>query len=293
MKFIIILVCLGLERFSGVGSLLKRFSWFNQYVELYKPLTHSNLITIGGGSLGILLIALPIPVIVAIIYCLLWSKLNGLISLLIGILVLLYCIGPKDLFQEVKAYQTALSSGDRETANKKIMSLVNGALPTDDKALAHMLTENIFIQANTRIFGVLLWFCIFGPFGALFYRMITLLRFEAEQVNSPFANLAKMTVLFQDVLDWLPVRFFTLGYTVVGNFSKSFAFWIDNVLTGTDANRELLIECPMQALGTSKEESLVAQNPFAENNSALEIIDRVLVVFMVVAAIFTLGAWVY
>lgn len=232
MKLLMILMCLGLERFLHAGTFLFRFNWFDWYLGKYHQMFGGANST-GRQYLEIILLVMPVALIIGAIYYISCHWMYGAFQVLVGTLTLLYCLGPEELYRQ------------------------------KDAALQDLLP-----QANQRIFAVLFWFALLGPVAAVIYRMVAL----ATQ-----ANVSKTTEVL-GILDWLPVRFFSLAFALVGNFVKTFSYWLDHVVTGYTYNRELLENCGRLAQGI-------------EENAPFGLIDRTLIVFIVVVAVFTLGAW--
>lgn len=248
MKLLIILLCLGLERFLHAGNYLCRFNWFSWYLEKFHRFLGG--MSVWRNYLEIVMVVSPLLVIASMVYCMGGYWLHGWFKLIIGAIILLYCLGPEDVFQHRDA-----------------------------------VVQNFFSQMNQRLFAVLFWFVLLGPVAAVLYRAVALLKQASLQTN--YANLAKPTDTLLSIFDWIPVRFFSLLFALVGNFVKAFGYWIDTLFVGWSKNHELIENCGRLAQGLEIDTQLTA-----ETKSAVEgLIDRVLIVFIVAVAAFTLGAW--
>ena len=91
MTFITLLLCLALERFLHRGNFLRRFNWFEQYVAKINDLTKDKEWT-QLHFIPLLLVILPIVVVIAAVYFLSAAFVHGLLTFLIGIGVLFYCL---------------------------------------------------------------------------------------------------------------------------------------------------------------------------------------------------------
>lgn len=292
MTLIVLLFSLALERYLNVGAMLKRFFWFEQYLNfLHVQFSQKPFWRKGNGTVAMAFVVFPLPIAVAFMSYLLEDVLNGLVSVLINVFVLLYCLGPEDLYQQVKAYTSATAENREVAQQQEAQILGSTTLPSGESQLARSLTHSLLWQINERVFGVLLWFVLLGPLGAVFYRMVVLLRQSAARNEGMYVFTASLITKCQDALDWLPTRLFSLGYALAGNFTKAFAYWIDNVISGTEKNHEMLVESGLIAMELSEETAPAAT--LQESTNLLAMFDRVLIVFLVVVAIFTLGSWLY
>lgn len=287
MKLVIILICLGLERYASIGSLLQRFTWFGSYVTwLRRTLTSESL---WRGMLGVSVVIAPILIIFAIIYFTVNDWLYGMLGFLISVFILLYCLGPNDLYHQLQQYFSAVDNKDLEQQAALQKSFLGSRIPKETDKANRAMTTAIFTKANERLFAVLFWFVLFGPLGAIFYRVLTLLRKKAEQTKTEFQTIVSAIQGLHALCDWVPVRLTTLVYTLVGNFTASFSYWIKHAIQGLKSSQKLLTKCSLLALGIIPDNTT---STIEENRNAMFMIDRALVVVLFIIAIFTLGAWI-
>jgi len=288
MKLIILLVVLGLERYFNVGSKLKRFCWFDSYLNRVHDMLGKQ--SWFNGLVGAILTLIPIPIVVTLVACLfsrLFHEMHGLVWVILSVVVLLYCLGPNDMYRQVCAYIDGQGKGPRETIGDIEDQMLDGASMSE----SHAMTKSIFWQANQSLFGVLFWFILFGMFGALFYRCTVLLRQASSKENSPFANQYGAAQQIQNILDWIPVRIFTLFFALVGQFNTSFTYWLENIVSGLANCRRFISEGGLISLGSVKAEK--GSQHVEEYRAALSLIDRALIIFLAIVALFTLGSWMY
>lgn len=287
MKLIIIILALVLERGLHAGQFLNRFIWFKHYLNLLrKKLEKSGL---WRGIIGVIFALLPILLITAIIYYSFCHVLWGLISGLIALLILFYCLGPADFYMLLSQYFIDQAKGDHEVAKTHLDTILpeHAAVTTEWN---RAVTKSIFCEFNKNVFAVLLWFVILGPLGALLYRLTCLIVEDASRPDSPNAALKEGAKTLQDLLDWIPVRLLSLIFALVGNFMHSFGVWVKTLWTSTDYNQEILTASGLRALDLQATDPQLAS--IDENKAAIGLIDRALVVFIVVIALFVLGRWV-
>ena len=85
----------------------------------------------------------------------------------------------------------------------------------------------------------------------------------------------------------MPARVISLGYALVGNFTRTFTFWLEQVVTGWQNNQILIEHSGRIAQGIEPTAELTVESAPA----AFALIERMLIVFIVAVALFTLGAW--
>ncbi len=186
-----------------------------------------------------LLIALPavlLPVLPVAWVCFWLSRqFFGVPYVALSIVLLLVSLGPRNLGEDVEDLVAALRGGDEEEGERLIKALTEHAPPDDSAARARAVSEAVFVQANNRLFGVIFWFVLLGPFGpagAWLFRLSDLLRrraaFEADRTLNAGAGapayLAAVNGL-HGVLAWAPARLLALGYALAGSFDQAFADW--------------------------------------------------------------------
>ena len=118
---------------------------------------------------GIALAMVPALLVVALLLWMLDGPLYGLPGLLFDIAVLVYAWGPRDLDVDVEAVIDAHDAPARRTAIARL-GLTGEAAALDGPALV----EAVFVNALQRWFGVLFWFLLLGPVGAVLYRLSVL-----------------------------------------------------------------------------------------------------------------------
>ncbi len=251
MTFFVIFIGLLVERFFD-STHLRNWQWYNAY-------EHAIIARLPGKSTYITLavIIIPLMILAALINMLLVGWLYGLLNLIFSILILLYCLGPRDLWADAFAMPT---SDEPEAA------------PNLSK---HFLTH-IFIEANRRVFAVVFWFAIFGPMGAVLYRTAAL---SCEE-----PALAKGAERLINILDWLPARLLTLLLALGGHFSQVLAHWRKHAGEGLNSNETLLVECGTAALGLEDKSMPIT----ALHKNAISLLDRAFILMLVLVGILVL-----
>lgn len=195
--------------------------------------------------ISLLFVVLPVVIPVAIIYGLSALFIQGLLAFLIGAFVLFYCLGPMNIYATEKVHQP------------------------------------LFWQANETLFAVIFWFALLGPIAALVYRLVE----RSSHIHASYPALSKAADRVRAILDYIPVRLFSILYALGGNFVRTGQFWIDNLLSELSYNRSFIEKSGRIALGLEESTDLTLEN----YTQALALTDRSLVLFLVIVFAVTLG----
>jgi AmpE protein len=172
----------------------------------------------------LVLLPLGLLVVCALVQLALHHVLFGLPAFAFGVVVLFYCWGPRDLDADIDVVLKAPDSDRRSAAAQALRSdPATSTLPLESAALV----EATFGSALSRSFGVLFWFVVLGPAGALGYRVAQLIArnaaFTAEVEPGQRASLERLAL----VLDWAPAHLMALTLALVSEFDAVIKTWRD------------------------------------------------------------------
>lgn len=171
-------------------------------------------------GVGRVVLALLVPLVLCALLIWLLGRLplGELWQALFALAVLLYSFGPRGFEADLEAILQAPDGLQREATAQ--------ALTEDGETIpwrAAALGEAIAYAALRRRFGVLFWFFLFGPVGALLYRLAqTLGRDGSLQLDTSSATSARYLA---NALDWLPAQLLTLTLAVVGHWEAVIGAW--------------------------------------------------------------------
>jgi membrane protein required for beta-lactamase induction len=146
---------------------------------------------------------------------------GGVWGALFGGVVLFGCLGPRDLADDVHRLIAARQAGDAEAARRIAQRLQQG--PQPDQGHQGLLGA-LFIQSHERLFGVLGWFMLLGPAGAIAYRVASRLPQVLEDIGAHPASLATAAQL-HGALAWLPARLTAGLFALAGSMDEALAAW--------------------------------------------------------------------
>ena len=271
----------------------RQFSWFGHWLQWLG--TQSGEGGFWRGRHGIVLALLPVLAGVALLQWLLHAPLLGFLGLLFGVVALVYAWGPRDLDVDVEAIIDAHDAPTRREAIARLWPEGEGA-SIDGSALV----EAVFRNALQRWFGVLFWFLLLGPVGALLYRL-SALACEGEFARSlPAENLMGVRTL-HSLLNWPVAQLMTLSMALVGNFDAVFNAWrtaqgntlqLDVGFLGAAARASVKSELAEEAEEYAEEGMVQSMRELPELRDAMSLVWRILLLWLTVLALFVIAGWV-
>lgn len=243
---------------------------------------------------GIALALMPVLAVVAVFQWVLDGPVYGLVGLVFDIVVLVYAWGPRDLDVDVEA---VIDAHDVPTRRLAISRLDVGADAMPD---GPALVDAVFRSALQRWFGVLFWFLLLGPVGALLYRMVALAD-DPEFAEALPAGTRGGAHALHTVLAWPVAQLMTLAMALVGNFDTVFAAWresggsrwrLDVGFLGHAARASVKCELAEEAEEYAEEGMVQAMRELPELRDAMSLVWRILLLWLAVLALFVIGGWV-
>jgi AmpE protein len=273
--------------FSQVDfSRLRDFAWFRSWLG---QLGFAE----GGGRIAI---ALALPVIVcAVIQRALYGWGFGAAGLVFAILVLVYTLGPREPETDIDAVLGAPNAPAREAAAQNLRDDAGAApLPFTSPALV----EAAVLAGLRRRFGVLFWFFLIGPTGALLYRLAHVAASDGGDLDLRARDGARR---FAAAMDWIPAHLMVLAMALVSDFEAVAHAWrawhtqpgrspwelepgflAAVARSGVDADIEAGDGGAVADIG----------DPLEELADARRLLIRVLIVWLAVVALIVLAGWV-
>ncbi len=285
IRLLAVLIALGLLHIAPQLAAWRKDRLFRRWVAQLSD-------TSGVGR--VVLALLPPLVICALLVWLFGNTMLGALPpLLFGLVVLLYCFGPREFERDLGVILDASDDVSREAAAQ--------ALADDGSTVAWTapaLGEAIAYAALRRRFAVLLWFFLLGPVGALLYRLAQTL--SREDSLSLDADSQRAAGYLANALDWLPAQLLTFTLAVVGHWDAVINAWrrwhIQATPTswyergpgflGSAAQADVLIDIEAGD-GYAEEHS----NPLDELRRLRSALLRALLAWLSVVALLVIGGW--
>lgn len=236
MNLLAIVIALLIDLYYTEVRTLRSYGWFTRFSGWVGEQVNDNKLL--DGPLGVLLVIAPVVLGVAAVYAVL-IHIFLLLGLIFAIVVLVYCLGPRQLNPEVQAYIDARGRGDLQAARTAAVKIIPGEPAAEVQVLDMTVVQAVVTEINARVLAVLFWFFILGPVGAALYRSSHVLLNDPEREFSEGFKDAALRL--HGILAWLPARLTAWTYALMGSFSQARyrwqmrAFdWADNWVAGND-----------------------------------------------------------
>ncbi|QNP41591.1 regulatory signaling modulator protein AmpE [Lysobacter solisilvae (ex Woo and Kim 2020)] len=196
---------------------VRHYDWYGNWMDWLGAQFPEGSVWRGRG--GIALALVPPLLAVLLFQAALDRPFYGLVGVLFAIAVLLYAWGPRDLDLDIDAIVDAPDAAARREAMAALWP-DNPPLTIDGGALVSAVFQN----ALRRWFGVLFWFLLLGPVGALLYRLAVLSSEGGFAHRLPLETRQGAQTLLK-LLDWPVAQLLTLALALVGNFDTVLGAW--------------------------------------------------------------------
>lgn len=241
MKFLALVIALGLLQYWGSAGPVHRDDWFRELVHRFE----------GSGLGRALQVALAVLLPALLVFWLLdfvegWWL--GLVPLAISVLVLLYSFGRGDFEALVEQYREHCREGDFEGAflfaQQQMSAGCGEECPSGAEKLHRWVKTRICYLGFERWFGVMFYFVLLGAAGALAYRLLLLYRSDTEQEETQ-----RMLDTVQYWVDWLPSRLLVFTFALTGDWVGSREQLAASLVDTESATGTLLVDAAHASLG--------------------------------------------
>lgn len=288
MSLISILVALAIEVFYKAVDELRRYDWFYRYTDGFRRRLADQ--TWADGPLGVVLLVGSVVFGVWLVDAML-DGVAAVFSFLFGIAVLVYTIGPRDLQQQVEQFLDAIERDDGEAACLYAEQLLGQKVSGDPVEVTRKVAQGVLVEANNRLFGVLFWFMLLGPVGAVLFRLGCELKKHLQESDSGLAAAAQD--LYR-IMIWPSARLVVLGFALAGSFVDTVSRWRSLGDIWRDDSETLLIESGLGAISHEPHAAHEANEPDIECvQQLLALVRRTLLVWLAALALLTLTGWVF
>lgn len=285
---------------QSLAASVRHYGWYADWLRWLGARFPED--SIWRGRWGIALALVPPLLAVGLFQLALDEPLYGLAGLVFGIAVLFYVWGPRDLDLDVEAIAAANDPVSRRAAAASLWP--EGETPSLDGG---SLVEAVFRNALRRWFGVLFWFLLLGPFGAVLYRL-TALSAEGGAVRELPGETVEGARTLLAILEWPVAQLLTLALALVGNFDTVLGAWresggaalsLDNRFLGAVARASVKTELAEEAADYAEENgtgasaaAMAAGSEQPELRDAMSLVWRSLLVWLAVLALFVIAGFV-
>jgi AmpE protein len=231
MNFLALICGLGLERLLTHLFHLRAFHWLDPVFDgAFRNIRISQPnVAIAAAILLVAIVVIP----VGLVELSLQGRLMHIPQFVFAVVVLLFCLGPRDLAETVSDYCSASEANDGPRARKIAAELVERDVAAGEDADIELA---IYAQANNRIFAVVFWFILLGPTGAWMFRVMDLMQRRAAHYaqstgsaadadRDSWPRVAAAAVLVHRIFAWVPGHLLALGYVLAGSYDGAAGAW--------------------------------------------------------------------
>ncbi len=301
MTFLIIILGLAVDRFLGSLQELRRWDWMPAWARWLAG-------RFGGsgwwaGPWGLLATLGSVLVLVGLVYQGL-AATSVLLGFAFALLVLIYCLGPRSLDDDVEGLLEARARGDDEAAAMHA-ARIRGTVPHElgaadaegsevpggDTGL-NAAVDGVLVQAHERLFGVIFWFALLGPLGAVLYRMVAVMD-RRVAAGDELGGIEAVNRRLYAILAWPVARLTALTYGLSGSMMDAMAQLRPRLTHIGGEHERLLTDVGRGALEMDERHDRAGSD---EDDHWLReahgLVRRSLVVWLVILALLTLYGWV-
>jgi len=270
---------------------LRDFSWLRVWLSRW---------TGNGAQQGkrpVLLLVALVFALCALIQAALDDVLFGLPLFAFAAILLFFCWGPRELDADIDAVLKAPDRDQRTAAAQALRpDATDQALPLEATALV----DATFQSALSRWFGVLFWFVVLGPDGALGYRMIQLLARNPAFANGLDAHQRDVLERTARILDWAPAHLMAFTLALVSDFDAVMRTWREYHAAHGQGYFTLDLGFLGALARAGVDADVVAgdgyatdvSDPLNELADARRVLRRMLITWLAVLALLVLAGWV-
>jgi len=306
MTLIALLIGLIVERLATQLFHLREFRWLDRLIDagFRQAGRFANWPALIPVALLTVLLGLPVFLVFLLIFGL-GDALFGFPYMILAIIVLFFSLGPKDIGEDIDEYCRAAEADDEEHIIRSAKALIEKDVPTDSGVRVAKVEEAVCIQANNRLFAVIFWFVLLGPWGPLgawSYRVTDLIRrravFKASRAGDDSAapRVLDAATRVHGWLAWIPARLTAIGYAMAGSFDGALSAWRspadDRSEHHGDSSEQLLARVGVGALALHDlENESDVQRAVRGALAAKGMVYRLFFIWAAVIAAMTLYGW--
>ena len=300
MIFFSLLAALALENYHPLQRPLRHFEHFARFAALLRDKLDGGESLHGAIAWGVGVLPITLLVWLAGEWL---SGQNYLLGWAWGVGILYFSMGLKYYSRIAEDIAGKLRSGRLDEARTAWQAWRGeDAAGLGVRELASVTIEQLFAHSHRQTFGVLFWFILLGPAGAVLFRLSSILSLRWREASAPFS--AAVAKIFH-LLNWLPLRLTALTYAVAGNFEDALYCWRTQTQAWPDTEEGVAMVAGAGAMGVRLGQPLkmgdqwqergeigLGDEPDADQvDSANSMMWRGLVAWLVLALLFMVAGW--
>ncbi len=256
------------------------------------------------GGIAWLAALLP-PLLLILILQFLLAQWQPLLLLPFNVAVLYVTMGFRQFSHHFTDTHLALRMGDLDRARILIGEWRGrSAERMTSQELARVAIEEAMLASHHHVFAPMFCFMIFGPAGAMLYRLALFFREQwGREDYGVFGETARKAFA---MIDWLPLRCTATAFVMVGNFEDAVYCWRTQGAEWDDPGSGILLASGAGAIGVKLGQPIHEIDGISERpelgsgeeadadfmQSAIGLVWRSLVLCVLLFALFSVAGWV-
>ena len=304
MTFLSLIGALLLEQWRPLRTGNRLYLAFARYVN--RIAQNFNAGQYRDGVISWLVAVVPVALVTLVVYSV-SRHVNGLLALAWNMVVLYLALGFRQFSHFYNDIMLALRAGDLTRARDMLGRWRGDSaqeLPAGE--IARIAIELGLIRSHRNVFGVMAWFAVLGPVGAIGYRLAAMLadRWGGEQgtASDAYGMFARRAF---EIIDWLPVRLTAFGFAMAGDFMGAAECWRAQAATWRERSQGIIFAAAAGALGVKlggvlhEADGIVYRPQLGDGDdadvdymqAAVGLIWRALVLWLFLILLATIASW--
>lgn len=304
MSFLALLAALLLDYYQPLQPHFRSFSWFSRYAHFLER--QFNAGEQRHGLLAWLMAVVP-PALLATLGYLFLNQLNALLGWLWSVAVLYLVMGFRYLGVNAASIASSLRAEELDAARRQLGQwLRRDGTCLSAGEVARLGIEEILRGAYQHLFGVIIWFVLLGPGGALLYRLSQILSLKwGELDEGKFGDFGKVAERIFAWMEWIPLRITAISFAIVGDFEDAMYCWRSQAGQWAQRGMGIVLASGAGAMGVKLGEVISVCDGVEPRpelglgdeadadylDSAVSMVWRALVLWLVVLLLLTLARW--
>ncbi len=260
------------------------------------------------GAIGWVVGVLPWVVVALVIQNGL-SALNPLLGWAFAVAVLYASINFKAAIQDYVAIADALRAAELDRARELLARWRDEpAAHWSEGEIARAAIETMLLRAHRDLLAVIAWFVVLpAPIGAVLYKLSAVLADNwGRRTDEEFGAFGHFSSQVFWLLDWVPLRLTAIGFAVAGDLEDALQCWRTQSHSWSDPETGVILASGAGALGARLGGPLASESGVSYRTelgtgdepdanymqSAVGLIWRTLVIWLIVLLLVTLARWV-
>lgn len=190
-------------------------------------------------------------VVVAVLLHFGLAALNPALGWLWDVAVVYASLDFKRALQDYSLLAELMRKGDLDEA-RALLARWRGE-PTSnwtESEIARASIETILLRAHRDLLGIIAWFAVFGPGGAVLYKLSALLAEKwGRRRGEEFRAFGRFSNRAFHAIDWVPLRLTAMGFAIAGDFEDAVQCWRAQFRSWTDPDAGVILASGAGALG--------------------------------------------